>query len=99
MNEGPVLLHIWEVQASEEPAALRRLEEMFAEIATDDSFMSARVLESPDRMSIAAVVEMRSAEDRRRLEGLPNVQDTLQHLHGTANLVLRLYHEVGRYNA
>jgi hypothetical protein len=45
MNEGRVLLHIWEVQTSEEPAALRRLEEMFGEIAEDDPFMSARVLD------------------------------------------------------
>jgi hypothetical protein len=37
---------------------------------------------------------MRSVEDRRRIEQLPEVRETLDHLHGTANLVLRLYHQV-----
>src|SRR5262245_20414058 len=99
MNESPVLLHVWEVDAAEEPAAVRRLEETFADVAKDAAFVSARVLESPDQGSIAAIVEMRSSADRRRLEELPEVRDTLRHLHGTANMVLRLYHEVARYHA
>jgi len=45
MNESPVLLHIWEIEASDEPAAVASLE----------------------------------------------------HLHGSANIVYRLYHEVARY--
>jgi hypothetical protein len=46
-------------------------------------------------------VEMRSVEDRQRLEQLPDVRETLHHLHGTANMVirLRLYHEVGSFRA
>ena len=98
MNESPVLLHIWEIPASEEPAAIERLEQMFTEIAGDDAFVSARVLESPDRDSIAAIVEMRTAADRRRLEEMPEVHETLEHLHGTANIVYRLYHEVALYS-
>ncbi|HTY97244.1 MAG TPA: hypothetical protein VMB91_09410 [Solirubrobacteraceae bacterium] len=97
MNESSVLLHIWEIDASEEPAAVGRLEEMFTELAKDDAFVSARVLESPDRGSVAAIVEMRTAEDRRRLEAIPEVHETLEHLHGTANIVYRLYHEVALY--
>jgi hypothetical protein len=98
MNESSVLLHVWEVPAGEEPAAVQRLEQMFAEVAKDDAFVSALVLESPDRASLAAVIEMSTPEDRRRLDALPEVHDTLEHLHGSANVVLRLYHEVARYS-
>jgi len=98
MNEGPVLIHIWEVDPAHEPAALQSLNEMFGQIATDPGFVSARVLESPDRTSLAAFVEMRTVEDRQRLEQLPDVRDTLHHLHGAANLVIRLYHQVDAYS-
>jgi hypothetical protein len=97
MNESSVLLHIWEIDPSKEPDAVRRLEEMFTELAKDDAFVSARVLESPDRSSMAAILEMRTPEDRRRLQELPEVRETLEYLHGTVNMVLRLYHEVAQY--
>jgi hypothetical protein len=71
MNESPVLLHVWEVEAEEEPLAVQRLEEMFADVAKNGALVSARVLESPDQRSIAAIVEMRSPAARRRLEELP----------------------------
>jgi len=61
-------------------------------------FVAARVLESGDRTSIAAIVEMRTAEDRQRVEQLPDVRETLHHLHGTANIVIRLYHEVAAFH-
>jgi hypothetical protein len=99
MNESPVLVHVWEVDPAEEAGAVQRLNEMFGEIAKDPGFASARVLETADQTSIAAIVEMRSAEDRQRLEQLPDVRETLHHLHGAANLVIRLYHEVGSYSA
>jgi hypothetical protein len=35
---------------------------------------------------------MRTVEDRRQLEQLPEVRDTLHNLRGTANLVIRMYH-------
>jgi hypothetical protein len=57
------------------------------------------VLESDDRASIAAFVEMQSIEDRQRLEQLAPVRETLGHLPGTVNVVLRLYHEVVTYHA
>jgi len=98
MVEGPVLIHVWTVDPDQESACVSRLEALFAEeIRTDPGFVSARILESEDRTSIAAVIEMRSAEDRKRIQELPNVTDTLGHLHGAANLVIRLYHEVGDY--
>jgi hypothetical protein len=37
---------------------------------------------------------MRTAEDRERLEQLPQVRDVLQRLGAAANLVVRLYHDV-----
>jgi hypothetical protein len=57
------------------------------------------MLESADRSSIAAFVEMKSVEDRQRLEELAPVRETLDHLPGTVNVVLRLYHEVVVYHA
>ncbi len=99
MNESPVLVHVWEVDPAEEGVAVGHLNEMFGEIVKDPGFVSARVLETADQTSIAAIVEMRSVEDRQRLEQLPDVRETLHHLHGTANMVVRLYHEVGSYSA
>jgi hypothetical protein len=95
MSEGPVLLHVWSVDPAQEAASIERLEELFAaQIATDAGFVSARILESEDHASVAAVIEMRSVEDRRRIEQLPEVRETLDHLHGAANLILRLYQQV-----
>ena len=83
-----------------ESANVQRLDELFAhQIATDPGFVSARILVSDDRTSIAAVIEMRSVEDRQRIEQLPEVREALDHLHGAANIVLRLYEQVRAYNA
>ncbi len=98
MNESPVLLHVWEVPAGEAPAAVQSLEQMFTDLAKDDAFVSARLLESPDRGSVAAIVEMRTPEDRRRFEAMPERKETLEHLHGSANIVLRFYDEVALYS-
>ncbi|HEY1712760.1 MAG TPA: hypothetical protein VGG07_07650 [Solirubrobacteraceae bacterium] len=99
MSESPVLIHVWEVDPAEGAAAVKRLDEMLGELAKDPGFVSARVLESADHTSLAATVEMRSVQDRQRLEDLPDVRETLDHLHGTANLVVRLYEEVASYPA
>ena len=99
MNESPVLVHVWEVDPAEEAAAVRHLNQMFVDLVKDPGFVSARVLETANQTSIAAIVEMRSVEDRQRLERLPDVRETLEHLHGTASLVFSLYHEVADYRA
>ena len=99
MKESPVLLHIWDVDPAQEGQAAQHLEKMFTEVAADPAFVSAKVLESADRSSIAAFVEMQSVEDRQRLEQLPAVRETLDHLPGTVNIVIRLYHEVAAYPA
>jgi len=98
MNEGPVLIHIWEVDPTQEAAAVQSLDKMFGEVAGDPGFVSARVLESADRNSLAVFLEMRTVEDRQRLEQLPAVRDTLHHLHGAANLIIRLYQQVDAYH-
>jgi hypothetical protein len=98
MNESPVLVHVWEVDPAEQAVAVRRLNEMFGEIVKDPGFVSARVLESAEQTSIAVILEMRSVEDRQRLEQLPDVRETLHDLPGTANLVIKLYHDVGSYS-
>jgi hypothetical protein len=99
MSESPVLVHVWEVDPAEEAADVQCLNEMFDEIVKDPGFVSARILQTADKTSIAAVVEMRSAEDRQRLEQLPAVREQLDHLRGTANLLIRLYTEVGSHSA
>ena len=99
MNESPVLIHVWEVDPAEAEAAEGRLNEMFGELVKDPGFVSARVLQSTDRGSMAAVVEMRSVDDRQRLEQLDEVREVLDHLHGTANIVIRLYHEGATFHA
>jgi hypothetical protein len=99
MNESPVLIHVWEVDPAQEGDAAHRLDKMLGEIAADPGFVSAKVLESADRSSIAALVEMQSVEDRQRLEQRPDVRETLDHLPGTVNVVIRLYHEVFAYHA
>jgi hypothetical protein len=99
MQESPVLIHIWDVDPSKEGHAAEHLEQMFSEIAGDPGFVSARVLESADRLSIAAFVEMQSVEDRQRLEQQTAVREALNDLPGTVNIVLRLYHEVATYPA
>lgn len=99
MNESPVLIHVWEVDPAQADAAEGRLDEMFSELRKDPGFLSARVLENTERSSIAAIIEMRSVEDRQRLERLPDVREVLDHLHGTANIVIRLYQEAASYHA
>jgi hypothetical protein len=97
MEESPILVHIWAADPAKVGVAAEHLEKMFGEIGADPGFVSGRVFESADQTSIAAFVEMQSVEDRRRLEQLPAVRDTLDHLPGTVNVVLRLYHEVGAW--
>jgi hypothetical protein len=99
MKESPVLIHIWDVDPAQEGQAAQHLDKMFGEITGDPGFVSARMLESADRSSIAAFVEMQSVEDRQRLEQLPTIRETLDHLPGTVNVVFRLYHEVVAYHA
>jgi hypothetical protein len=97
MNESPVLVHVWQVDPTEEAAVVGRLEEMLGDVVKDPGFLRARVFQSGDRTSIAITIEMRSVEDRQRLEQLPEVRGTLDNLPGTANLIIKLYHEVGSY--
>ena len=99
MKEGPALIHVWEVDPDRAQTATQHLEEMFTQMVSDPGFVSARMLETPDQTSIAAVIEWRTAEDRQRAEQLPEVRDTLRDLRGTANLISRLYHEVADYHA
>lgn len=99
-NEGPVLIHVWEVlDPGQREAALGRLEQMLSQITAEPGFISGRVLETADRHSIAVVLEMRSVEDRQRLQELPVVRETLEHLSGLMNIVIRLYHEIAAYHA
>jgi hypothetical protein len=70
---------------------------MFSQVAADPGFVSARVLQTSDETSLAAVIEWRSAEDRQRVEQLPEVSETLHDLRGTANIVSRVYHRIAEY--
>ena len=98
--ESPVLIHIWEVlDQDRESVALRNLDGMLGEVAAQPGFVSARLFESADRHSIASVVEMRTVEDRQRLEQLPAVRDTLRQLDGLMNVVGKLYRELEAYRS
>jgi hypothetical protein len=100
VSEGPVLIHVWRIDPAREAAGLEQLDELFrSEVATDPGFKSARILESDDRSSLAAVIEMRSVEDRRRIEQIPEMRETLEHLHSSADLLFRLYHQAKVYGA
>ena len=99
MKESPLLVHIWNEDPAKEGVAAQHLDKMFGEVAAAPGFVSAKVLESDDRSSIAAFVEMQSVEDRQRLEQLPAIRETLDHLPGTFNVVLKLYQEVAAYHA
>ena len=97
MNQSPVLLHIWKVHPEAEATLVEQLAEMLGHVSDDPGLVSARILSSPDRTSVAALVEMRSPEDRKRLEELPEVRETLHDVQdGAYNLIITLYHEVGR---
>lgn len=97
--EGRVLLHVWMIEPHMARRHLQLLGELFDGISDQPGFVSARILESPHRSSIAAIVEMRTVEDRQRLEQLPQVHDVLYQLRPGANLVVHLYHEVARFDA
>jgi heme-degrading monooxygenase HmoA len=97
MNESPVLLHIWSVRPEHEDALVAQLDEMFGQVADAPGFVSARILASEDRTSVAAVVEMRSVEDREHLEALPAVREALYGIRGAYNLSVRLYQQVGTF--
>jgi hypothetical protein len=78
MTEGRVLIHVWELDPAGVFSDVQRFEELFArQIATDSGFVSARILRSDDRVSIAVVMEMQSVADRQRVEQLPEVRATL----------------------
>ena len=97
MNQSPVLLHIWNVHPEAEATLVEKLGEMLRHVSDDPGLVSARILASPDRKSVAALVEMRSAEDRERLQALPEVREALNSVQDDAyNLIITLYHEVGR---
>jgi len=99
-DEGPVLIHVWEVlDPGQEEAAVVRLEQMLSQITDKPGFVSGRMLESADRRSIAVVLEMRTVGDRQRLQELPVVRETLEHVNGLMNIIIRLYHEIGAYYA
>jgi heme-degrading monooxygenase HmoA len=97
MNQSPVLLHIWDVHPEAEATLVEQLAEMLGHVSDDPGLVSARILASPDRTSVAAVIEMRSPEDRERLQELPEVRETLHNVQdGAYNLIVTLYHEVRR---
>ena len=96
--ESPVLIHVWVVDPAQQAVAVTNLGKMLGDVASDPAFVSARVLESADRTSLAVLLEMRTAADRQRLEQLPVVRETLDHLAGTVNVVLKLYRQVEAYH-
>jgi hypothetical protein len=99
-DESPVLIHVWDVlDPGQHEATVGRLEQMLSQITDQPGFISGRLLESADGRSIAFVLEMRTVEDRQRLQDFPIVSETLVHVNGVMNLVIKLYHETAAYHA
>jgi hypothetical protein len=99
MNQSPILLHVWSVDPGEETTLVEQLGKMLGRLDGDPGLVSARILASADGTSVAALIEMKSVEDRQRLEELPEVRETLLGVRGAYNLVIRLYHEVEAYGS
>jgi hypothetical protein len=97
MDQSPVLLHVWSVHPDAQATLVEQIGGMFDGLEGDPGFVSARVLASPDGKWVAALAEMRSLEDRRRLEASPGVRGTLLNVHDAYNLLITLYHEAGAY--
>jgi len=100
-RQGTVLIHIWELlDPGDGAAVMNDLAQMLTEVvAAEPGFVSARVLGGDDGDSIATLVEMRTTEDRDRVEQLPIVRETLAHLHGAMNLAVKRYHEREAFGA
>ena len=98
-DQGPVLLHVWMVDPQTADRHIQVLTELFEGVSNQPGFVSAKILETSGRSWIAAVVEMRTVEDRQRLEQLPQVHDALYSLRPAANFVLQVYHQVGQFDA
>lgn len=96
---GPAVLHVWMVDPENADRHLELLRGLFDGVADQPGFVSARILESPNRSSIAAIVEMRTREDRQRLEQLPQVRGVFHQLQDAASLIARLYDEVAQFDA
>jgi hypothetical protein len=91
---GPVLIHIWEIDDPDHAdVVVQRIDAMLTQVSREPGCVSARVLESDDRRSIATAIEMRTSEDRQHIEQLPIVGQTLAHMDGTVNVIVRRYHE------
>jgi hypothetical protein len=92
--EGAFLLHVWMVDPENADRHIQLLTHLLNTISEQPGFVSARILESAGRSSIAALIETGSVQDRQRFEQLPQVHDVLDQLHAEANLVARPYHDV-----
>jgi hypothetical protein len=97
--QGPFLLHVWMVAPQCADRHIRLLTELFDMLSGQPGFVSARILESSGRSSIAAIVETQSVEHRRRLEQLPQVRDVLHQVPADASLVAQPYRDVAFFEA
>ncbi len=98
MPESPVLLHVWTVDPDRYGELVDSLSDLFGRMQSDPAFVSARILETEAHDSVAALVETSvPAADRRRLEALPDVRETLDQVQGAFSLVVKLYHEAEPY--
>ncbi len=99
-DESPVLIHVWDVlDPGELQATVSRLEQMLSQVTDQPGFISGRLLETADGGSIAVVLEMRTVGDRQRLQEVPIVSETLEHVSGVMNLAIKLFHETVAYHA
>jgi hypothetical protein len=97
--QGAFLLHVWMVDPESADHHIHLLTELFDRISEQPGFVSARILESAGRSSIAAIVQAGSVEDRQRLAELPQVHDVLYRLSADASLVAQPYRDIAAFDA
>ena len=93
-------MHVWEVEPGDEATWPSRFDKMFGGDSTKIRGLSRHTCGRPmTTLRSRPSWRCESAEDRQRLEQSGHIRETLDHLHGAANVVVRLYHEAASYRA
>jgi hypothetical protein len=97
-TESPVLIDVWTVDPSREPALVQRIREITRDLVTDHAgFLSAQVYESEDLGAVMIRVTMRTFEDLQALTDSASVHAALRELRGIAQSHARLFRLVDSF--
>ena len=91
-TESPVLIDVWTVDPSQEPALLERILEITRDLLVyHEGFVSAQVYESVDHGAVMIRVTMRTVKERQALTDSAKVHAALRELRGIADSHARLF--------